>query len=364
MLIEIWLKGRKWMKKAIFAFFLALVLIFVRTGNATGEAQAPDLSIGNTWTYSVHLALGDIVGEVEEGFEDVTIQGTIKMVIESEQTIEVLNRSYVAWVLDLEGDFGIEFTYNVPGLGSVVMSAPATSEGTLYLDTESFEYVKASFSIWSYFSRYSFSFSLLIETESYFNISIDSWDFPYEIGSVGVTSGYGFSHFHYLAQADGDILGENETAQSYEYNSTYECLDRQDVNVEAGDFEAFRVNVSSLGVYFFGYSEGYRYEYYSNDVKGNVKVEIFGSGGELLGEWDLISFEESPAAEDLIILLVLLIIIVVMILILIAPWLRSRKSRQRMIEDDSPLRTKVCRRCGAQIKDGQETCPDCGSTIR
>lgn len=350
------------MKKSVCAFLLVLAFVSRGAGNALAEAQAPDLSIGNTWTYSISLTFGSLVGEVEEGFEDVTLQGTFKMMIESVQAIEVLNRSYVTWVLDLEGDFEIGFTYNVPGLGPIMMSAPASSEGTMYLDRESFEYVKASFSIWSYFSSYSFSFSLLIETESSYNISTDSWDFPYEIGSSGMTSGYGFSHFHYLARADGDILGENETIESYEYNLTYRCIDHQDVNVEAGDFEAYVVNVSSPGIYFFGYPEGYRCDYYSNDTKGNIKVEIFDSSGEPLGEWNLVSFEESPATEDLISLLVLLTIIIAIILILVASRIRARRIR-RKIEDHDSLQTMVCRRCGAQIQDEQETCPSCGRSI-
>lgn len=351
------------MKKATFAFFLSVALISGGVENALAEARAPDLSIGNTWTYSVDLTFSDLVAELEEGFEDVTLQGSIKMTVESDKTIEVLNRSYATWVLNLEGDFDIGFTYNVPGLGPVVMSAPATSEGTLYLDSDSFEYVKASFSIWSYFSRYSFSFSLLIETEFLANISTDSWDFPYEIGSVGVTSGHGFNHFYYLAQADGNVLAENETTLSYEFNSTYECMDRQGVNVEAGNLEAYMVNVSSPGIYSFGYSEGYRHDYYSNDMKGNVKVEVFESSGELLGEWNLVSFEESPAAGNPIGMLVLLTITVAMILVLIAAFLRARSSTRRIIEDYDIQPTIVCRRCGAQIQDGQETCPSCGRTI-
>ncbi|MFQ6129023.1 MAG: zinc ribbon domain-containing protein [Thermoplasmata archaeon] len=355
------------MKKTLFSIFLVLILSLGGVGNASAEVQAPNLSIGDTWKYSVNLALSGLIGEAEEGLRNVTLQGTITMMIDSNQTVEVLNRSYDVWVIGLEGDFDIEFTYTIPDVGTFLMHAPAEGEGTIFLDNESFEYVKASLSVSAKFRRYSLFFELLVEAETSLNVSADNWNFPYDVGSVGNTSGHGVSYAHYVAKVNGAVVEENETRLSYEYDSSYECIEHRNVTVEAGDFQAYKVNVSSPGMYFFfGSFEGHRHEFYSNGVNNNVIVEVYGSEGGLLGEWSLDYYAESPpeVSNGLESLLILLVVVIVMILILIAILVSKRKSRKEETDDTEYFGGReVCRRCGSEIPKGQTRCPSCGRAI-
>ena len=120
---------------------LLVLLLFIGTaGKVSAEAEAPALVAGAEWEYSVFMSLGNLIGQVEGGFEDLLIEGTVVMTVDSMQTVSVLGRTYDAWVISVEGDFDVEFTYVVPDLGPLTMSAPAGSEGYLYLDNESYEY--------------------------------------------------------------------------------------------------------------------------------------------------------------------------------------------------------------------------------
>ncbi|MFQ5911057.1 MAG: zinc ribbon domain-containing protein, partial [Thermoplasmata archaeon] len=333
--------------------------------HAVGQAEAPLISIGNTWKYSVELSLSDFIGEMEEGFENVTLQGTVTMVVKSRQIVEVLNRSYDTWAIDLLGDFDVGFAYTVPDLGTITVNAPAETKGTVYLDNETFEYVKTSFTTTSHFRRFTITFDLLLEAETSLNISTDSWNFPYDVGSVGITSGSGVSFAHYVMKMSGTVMAENETSASFSYNPTYECTKKRNVTVEAGAFRTYKVTVSSPGIYFFGPFDGYRHEFYSNGVNNIVRAEVYSNENELLGEWELLSYEESPASArgGLEILLVILIIIAV-ILILIAIFV-LRSSRRKTTEDTPGSAVSMnCRRCGSEIPEGQGICPSCGRAIR
>ena len=347
------------------SILLVLILYSGTAGSVTAEAEAPVLSVGNEWKYSVSLSLVSLIGQAEGGFEDVSIQGTVTMVVESRRTVEVLARTYDAWVIALEGDFDVAFTYTIPDLGPLTMSAPASSEGFLFLDSDSFEYVKSSVTITSRFTRFSVTFEMVVETETSLDIENDDWHFPFDTGDAGTTTGHGLSYAHYVARVNGEVVEENETTVPYAYNSAYECVELLDVGVEAGNFQAYRLNVSSPGMYLFGYSEGYRHEYYSNEVNNSVDVDIYDSDDELIGQWSLISYGRSQdGANDWTTALLILLALVLLIIIAIAVLLLRRRSREATVEQTPSSGKRACRRCGTEIPEGQSACPACGRTIR
>ncbi|MFQ6106050.1 MAG: hypothetical protein ACE5QF_00460 [Thermoplasmata archaeon] len=348
--------------RRLFSLLLFLLLSFGGTGNAMAQAHAPTISVGNTWKYSVSISLGDLVSEMEEGMQDVDLEGTVNLTVVSRQTVEVLNHSYDAWVIELEGDFDVEFAYTIPDTGTFLITAPAVSEGTLYLDNDSFEYVMTSLTITSNFRRFSVTFSLLLEAETYLAILSDTWDFPFDVGSAGSASGEGLSHARYSVGMSGTLVEENETTVRYAYNQTYECTDHLNVTVEAGEFEAYEVNASSPGIYLFGFPGGQRKEYYSENVNNNVRVEVYDNRTALVGEWNLLSYVESPTRgsglEFLLITLIIIMLIVVAVIILLKRRSREATDRVRAVEVK-----RVCRRCGSDIPEGQMTCPLCGRAI-
>ena len=196
------------------------------------------------------------------------------------------------------------------------------------------------------------------------DIETDTWHFPFDAGDTGMTTGQGLSYIHYVAKVNGEVVGEDEATVPYAYSSAYECVGLQQVDVEAGSFQAYELNVSSPGMYLFGYSEGYRHEYFSNEVNNSVEVDIYDSGNELIGEWNLVSYGESQDGSGdwtagLLIALALLLIIG-----LIAALLLRRRSREATVERTSSSGKRVCRRCGTEIPEGQSACPTCGRTIR
>ncbi len=343
---------------------LVLILYVGTAGGVTAEAEAPALSVGNEWEYSVHMSLDNLIGQVEGGFEDMSILGTIRMTVESRQTVEVLSRMYDAWVITLEGDFEVTFTYTIQDLGPLTMTAPASLEGSLFLDNDSFEYVKSSLEIMSRFSKFSVLFEMAVEVETSLDIESDTWHFPFDAGDTGVTTGQGLSHIHYVAKVNGEVVGEDEAKVPYAYSSAYECVGLQQVDAEAGSFQAYELNVSSPGMYLFGYSEGYRHEYFSNEVNNSVEVDIYDSGDELIGEWNLVSYGESQDGSGdwtagLLIALALLLIIGLIVTLLL-----RRRSREATAERTSSSGKRVCRRCGTEIPEGRSACPACGRTIR
>ncbi|MCJ2669753.1 MAG: zinc ribbon domain-containing protein [Thermoplasmata archaeon] len=348
------------------SILLVLILYFGTAGGVTAEAEAPALSVGNEWEYSVHMSLDNLIGQVEGGFEDMSIQGTIRMAVEPRQTVEVLSRTYDAWVIALEGDFEVTFTYTVQDLGPLTMTAPASLEGSLFLDNDSFEYVKSSQEITSRFSKFSVLFEMAVEVETSLDIETDTWHFPFDAGDTGMTTGQGLSYIHYVAKVNGEVVGEDEATVPYAYSSAYECVGLQPVDVEAGSFQAYELNVSSPGMYLFGYSEGYRHEYFSNEVNNSVEVDIYDSGDELIGEWNLVSYGESQdgAIDWTTALLVLLALVLLIIIIAIAVLLLRRKSREATAGQTPSSGKRACRRCGAEIPEGQNACPACGRTIR
>ena len=78
------------------SILLVLILYLGTAGSVTAEAEVPVLSVGNEWKYSVSLSLVNLIGQVEGGFEDVSVQGTVTMVVESRRMVEVLDGTYDA----------------------------------------------------------------------------------------------------------------------------------------------------------------------------------------------------------------------------------------------------------------------------
>lgn len=344
---------------------LLVIILYLGTAvSVTAEAEGPVLSVGNEWEYSVHMSLDNLIGQVEGGFEDVSIQGTITMAVESRRTVEVLGRTYDAWIIALEGDFEVTFTYTIQDLGPLTMTAPANLKGSLFLDNESFEYVKSSLEITSRFSKFSMLFEMAVEVETSLDIESDTWHFPFDAGDTGMTTGQGQSYVHYVAKVNGDVVEEDEATVPFAYSSAYECEGLQQVDVEAGRFQAYELNVSSPGMYLFGYSEGYRHEFYSNEVNNSVEVDIYDSGDDLIGEWSLVSYGESQDGSGdwtagLLIALALLLIVGLIVALLL-----RKRSREATAERTSSFGKSVCRRCGTEIPEGQGACPACGRTIR
>jgi hypothetical protein len=347
---------------------LSVLLVFIlylgTAVSVAAEAEEPVLSVGNEWEYSVHMSLDNLIGQVEGGFEDASIQGTVTMAVESRRMVEVLGRTYDAWVIALEGDFEVTFTYTIQDMGPLTMSAPASLKGSLFLDNDSFEYVKSSQEITSRFSKFSMLFEMVVEVETSLDIETDTWHFPFDAGDIGMTTGQGQSHVHYVAKMNGDVVEEDEATMPFAYSSAYECVGLQQVDVEAGSFQAYELNVSSPGMYLFGYSEGYRHEYFSNEVNNSVEVDIYDSEDELMGEWNLVSYGEIQDGSGdwtagLLIALALLLIIGLIVALLL-----RRRSREATAEWTSSSGKRVCRRCGTEIGEGQGACPACGRTIR
>jgi hypothetical protein len=360
--IKHWVDSMMTMKSRL-QILVVLILFIGMTGDVSAEAEAPEFAAGTAWEYSVSSSLGSLIGQVEGGFEDLFIEGTVVMAVDSMHSVSVLGRTYDAWIISVEGDFDVEFTYNVPDLGPLTMTAPAGSEGYLYLDNESYEYVKSLMTITSRFTKFSMTFEFVIEIETSLDIEGDTWHFPFDVGASGTSTGHGLSSAYYVAKVNGDVMGENETSVPFSYTSDYECLDFKEVSVDAGSFQTYEVNASSAGPYLFGYPQGYRREYFSNEVNNSVEILVYDEGHELIGEWELLSYgEREGGSMDWTLCLSILVALVLLLVILGAIMLR-RRSRERTLESESSSVTRVCRRCGVVIPEGESACPSCGRAI-
>jgi hypothetical protein len=351
--------------KSRFQVLIVLMLCIGATGNASAEAEAPALATGMEWEYSVSLSLGDLIGQVEEGFEDLFIDGTVLMTVDSLETVHVLGRPYDAWVISVKGDFDVRFTYVIPDIGPLTMTAPAFGEGFVYLDNESYEYVRSSIEITSRFTRFSLTFDIVVEIETSLDIESDTWHFPFDSGDAGTTTGHGLGSAHFVARVNGDLLGENETSIPFTYDSAYECQNLAEVSVDAGSFQAYEVEVSSAGPYLFGYTGGDRREYYSNEVNNNVEVLVYDEEDQLIGEWRLLSYGKShvgSAMDWIPILTILFLFILLVILTLVFIMLRGR-SQEKLAEGRAFPADRVCRRCGDNVPEDESVCPSCGRAI-
>ena len=348
-------------QKLLFLVSIALTLIFGLAGTALAQAEEPNLAIENQWSYSVHFSMGEFAGEIDEGFQNATLTGLVQMEIVAREIVEILNHTYEVWIVEMTGEFEVFFSYDVPNLGIVQITAPAHSMGYVYLDSESFKYVRADLEITSRFRQFSFLFDLQIDVEMSVDVQNDTWTFPFDVGSQGVVTGNALTYAHYVFKVNGGVVAEDTRGSAHVYDADYDCTEWMNVRVGDREYEAYVLNISTPGIYsFFGLETGHRIEYYASDLRGPARVYVHDSGGERIGEWSLISFrvsrDKSTGGMEFLLAGLILLLLLVLGTILV-----RRRSKIRGAEGFDGVQN--CRRCGAEIGQDETTCPKCGRAI-